>query len=106
MAFGLQVKPVFPLAIFDPHTEAQLPNLLGSLELTGGLAFGMVVRAGVSKNISFETGLNQITRRYDISLANDTSGYSQKDQIRFVGYELPLLAMVYIRLGRRRSGRS
>jgi hypothetical protein len=95
------VKPVFPLAFFDPHTVVKQPHLSGALDLSGGLAFGMVVRGGVSKSISFETGISQITRRYDISLANDTSGYSDQGQIRFVGYEMPLLAMVYIRLGRK-----
>ncbi len=97
----MQLKPVLPLSFFDPITRVKTSALNGSMELTGGLAFGMMVRTGVSKNISFETGINQIIRRYDVSIANDTTGYAETDKLRFVGYEIPLLAMVYIRLGQR-----
>lgn len=99
--FGLQVKPVIPLSFFDPLVTVEAPPLRGSMELTGGLAFGMVVRHGLTKSISFETGINQITRRYDFGVANDTSGYDEIGQLRYVGYEIPLLAMVYIRLGQK-----
>lgn len=95
------MKPVIPFSFFDPVTKLDRPSLHGQLELNGGLAFGMVVRAGITKSISFETGIDQITRRYDLSLANDTTGYQATDQIRFVGYEVPALLMIYIRLGER-----
>ncbi len=98
---GLQAKPVIPFTFFDPVTTLEAPPLNGSLELTGGFAFGMVVRAGITKSISFETGINQITRRFDAALANDTNGYAITDQVRLIGYEIPALAMVYIRLGER-----
>jgi hypothetical protein len=99
--FGIQAKPVVPLAFFDPLTTVDQPPLHGTVELDGGFAFGMVVRRGLSKAVSLETGINQITRRYDFSVSNDTSGYSEGSQVRYVGYEIPLLAMVYIRLGER-----
>ncbi len=98
---GLQVKPVLPLSFFEPISELKAPPLLGSLELTGGVAFGMMVRTGITKSISLETGINQINRSYDILVKNDTTPYSATDRIRFVGYEIPMLAMVYIRLGQR-----
>ncbi|MBL8001092.1 MAG: hypothetical protein JNL05_03940 [Flavobacteriales bacterium] len=99
--FGIQVKPVIPFGFFDPITTVEAPPLRGEVELTGGLGFGMVVRHGITRSISLETGINQITRRYDFTIANDTSGYSEGSQVRYVGYELPVLAMVYIRLGER-----
>lgn len=98
---GLQAKPVIPFTFFDPVTRLDAPPLSGSVELIGGFAFGMVVRAGLTKSISFETGINQITRRFDVAIANDTNGYAITDRIRLVGYEVPALAMVYIRLGER-----
>ncbi len=98
---GLQAKPVIPFTFFDPVTQLEVPPLNGTVELTGGFAFGMVVRAGITKSISLETGINQITRRFDVAFANDTNGYAIKDQLRLIGYEIPVLAMVYIRLGER-----
>ena len=98
---GLQAKPVIPFTFFDPVTRVDVPPLLGTAELTGGFAFGMMVRAGITKSISIETGINQITRRFDVAIANDTNGYAVQDNVRFIGYEVPALAMVYIRLGER-----
>ncbi|HRP00748.1 MAG TPA: hypothetical protein PLN54_15060, partial [Flavobacteriales bacterium] len=59
---GLQVKPVLPLEFFDPLTTMQREHLTGEVELTGGLAFGMSMRVGISDLFSLETGLGQITR--------------------------------------------
>lgn len=97
--FGMQVKPVFPLPYFDPVVNLEQPHLTGKIELTGGFAFGMSVRVGLTKTISIETGLGQIKRRYSFSMANDTSGYSESSEVRYIGYELPINALVHIRLG-------
>jgi hypothetical protein len=99
--FGLQAKPVIPFTFFDPVTVFERPHIQGSLELTGGFAFGMVVRTGLTKSISLETGINQITRRYDFNIANDTNGYTDAGKLRYIGYEIPVMALVYIRLGER-----
>lgn len=99
--FGIQVKPVIPLEFFDPLTTVERENLQGTIELTGGFAFGMNIRVGITKAVSIETGIGQITRRYNFSLRNDTSGFFGQDQVRYVGYEIPLTGLVYIRLGER-----
>lgn len=99
--FGLQVKPVFALPYFETLTEMRRPNLTGSVELNGGLAFGMSVRVGLTRTISLETGIGQIQRRYTFGLVNDTSGYREQGRVRYVGYEIPLTALAYIRTGER-----
>jgi hypothetical protein len=97
--FGLQVKPVFPLAYFDPITTIEQEHLTGTVELDGGYAFGMSVRVGLTNTISLETGLGQIQRRYSFTMVNDTSGYTDGSNFRYVGYEIPITGLVYIRLG-------
>lgn len=97
--FGIQVKPVFPVSYFDPTIQLEREDLQGNVTLNGGYAFGMSVRVGLTKAISLETGLGQINRRYSFSLTNDTSGYSETSDVKYVGYELPVTALVYIRLG-------
>lgn len=99
--FGVQVKPVIPFSFFEPVSNLQREHLTSSLELTGGFAFGMTVRTGITKAISFEVGIDQITRRYDFAIANDTNGYAEAGKLRFVGYEVPITLLVYIRLGER-----
>jgi hypothetical protein len=97
--FGIQAKPVIPFRFFDPLTTAERPNVRGEIELDGGFAFGMSVRVGITNAVSLETGIGQIQRRYDFRLMNDTSGYVDGDQVRYVGYEIPITGLVYIRLG-------
>ncbi|MCW5898924.1 MAG: hypothetical protein KIT10_06605 [Flavobacteriales bacterium] len=98
---GLQLKPVIPFQFFDPLTTVEAPSLRGSIELTGGLAYGMSIRVGLTNTVSLETGIAQITRRYQFSVANDTTGYLGSDRVRYVGYEVPVMGLVYIRLGER-----
>lgn len=99
--FGLQFKPVIPFGFFEPVTTFQRPHVNATLELNGGQAFGMLVRTGLSKSISLEVGLDQITRRYQFTMANDSAGYNDSGSLRYVGYELPVTCLVYIRLGER-----
>lgn len=99
--FGVQAKPVFPLSYFDPSISLEREHLRGTVTLDGGFAFGMNVRVGLTRMLSLETGLGQIQRRYSFSIANDTSGYAEGSEVRYVGYELPLVLLVYLRLGER-----
>ena len=95
------MKPVIPLDFFDPLTKVGEPPLSGSVELTGGYAFGMLVRTGITKSVSLEVGIDQIQRRYDFRIVNDTAGYDDGEKLRWVGYEIPVVGLVYVRLGER-----
>lgn len=97
--FGIQVKPVVPLEYFDPSVTAEREHLSCGMELTGGFAFGMSVRVGITNAISLETGLGSIRRNYNLTIANDTSMYNETGSLRYTGYELPVTGLVYIRLG-------
>jgi hypothetical protein len=99
--FGIQVKPVIPLDYFDPSITVEREHLTGTIALTGGYSFGMNVRVGISNTISLETGISQINRNYGFDLVNDTSGYAEGSTFRYIGYEIPVVALVYIRLGER-----
>lgn len=98
---GLQVKPVLAVDYFDPEVTAQREHLRFSVALQGGIAYGMSVRVGLGRMLSLETGLGQIQRRYRFSAVNDTSGFDRSGSFRYIGYELPLAALVYLRLGER-----
>jgi hypothetical protein len=99
--FGVQIKPIVPLAFFDPITRIDTGRLTGQVELRGGYALGMLVRQGVSPAISIEAGINLVERNYQLAATNDTNGISGRAALRWVGYEIPLLGLVYLRLGER-----
>lgn len=98
---GLRVKPVVPFTYFDKDVEARIEHARYSLSLEGGFAFGMNVRVGLTNTFSLETGLGQIQRRFQYGIENDTNGYAERAPIRYTGYELPVMGLVFIRLGER-----
>lgn len=97
--FGLRVKPVVPFTYFDKDAVADAEHVRYTLSLEGGFAFGMNVRVGLTKALSVETGLGQIQRRFSYGIQNDTSGYAERAPIRYTGFELPVMGLVFIRLG-------
>lgn len=96
---GLMVKPVVPFTYFDKDATAEIEHVNYGISLEGGFAFGMNVRVGLTNMISLETGLGQIQRRFSYRITNDTSGYDETARIRYTGYELPVMGLVFIRLG-------
>lgn len=98
---GVMVKPVVPFTYFDKDAAAEIEHARFGISLEGGFAFGMNVRVGLNNTISLETGLGQIQRRFSYSVDNDTSGYAETARIRYTGYELPVMGLVFIRLGER-----
>lgn len=95
---GFQVKPVFSSDYFKtgPKT-AEFRTALSAVELKSGYCVGMVIRRGFSNKISLETGINYTRRNYEIAVKD--SAMSVIDNFKFIGYEIPLSLLVYIRLG-------
>ncbi|MFN3875128.1 MAG: hypothetical protein ACK4L7_04360 [Flavobacteriales bacterium] len=98
---GLQLKPVIAVDYFQPKVTAEQEHLRFEVDLRGGIAYGMSVRVGLSNTLSLETGLGQIQRRFAFRAINDTAGYEGVGSFRWVGYELPVALLVYLRLGER-----
>jgi hypothetical protein len=60
---------------------------------------GMVIRRGLNKNWSFETGINLVQRNYTLTFDHPILEEKQELDFRFIGYEIPLQGMIYVRLG-------
>ena len=95
---GLQIKPIFRGAFF---TAGDIEMTQDSVNFTvaSGLGFsgGMIVRKGITKNLSIETGINYVKRVYTISI--EDSVFTGESKFRIIGYEIPILALIYIRIG-------
>jgi len=100
-AFGIQFKPIFPLSIVNTdgqHIKDELNNTELDIIIERGYSIGAVIRIGLSKRWSLETGINYIRRNYSFKLSSpdfENSGAS----IRLTGYEIPITAMIFVRLG-------
>lgn len=98
--FGIQYKPIIPNSIIGTYYQEFNSGILqASIQQKLGHSFGMVIRRGITDLISFETGLEITQRKFDLNFAVEDSGYSAKDQVGFVGYEIPFKALIFIRLG-------
>lgn len=97
--FGLQVRPVFPTNfIGSPITE--MSNDLYSTSLTQkmGYSFGGTVRAGVTKLIAIETGINFTQRNFDIAISVPDSNIFGRNTLSFIQYDIPINALIYVQL--------
>ena len=64
-----------------------------------GMNFGMVIRKGFTKSLSLETGINFLQRNYDLSVTDLDSNFTGGASFKLVNYEIPVLGLVYVRLG-------
>lgn len=97
--FGVQLRPFFPTN-FIGSSQLSL-NQDGFFSLTQqrmGFSWGATVRAGITKLIAIETGINQTTRHFDIDMSVPDSNSFASDQLTFVEYDLPVNALFYIQL--------
>lgn len=100
ITFGLQFKPLVPSTFFrfgdirfsgDSIEYSISPNL--------SYSGGMVIRKGFTRNFSFETGINFIRRNFDLTAREEKSGFNALRNFSVIGYEVPLLGLLYIRIG-------
>ncbi len=97
---GLQFKPILPSTIMQTGQQnADSLNSTFQLDPKFGYGFGMIVRRGLSKMWSIEAGINFVQRNYNIAAADTDSIFSETDDFRFIGYEFPVSALIYIQLG-------
>lgn len=96
--FGLQIKPIIPSNLFRAGEETLLrSNFEYSVEQRLGYSFGGVIRRGFTDWFTMETGISAVRRNFTAGVgavggSQDTTGFS------IVGYEIPVLGMVYVKL--------
>ena len=85
--FGLQVKPMVPSKFFGTGPEfATSESLSISFTPKFGLNLGMVIRRGLTKNWSFETGINMVQRNYELEFQHPFLKSNQLLKFRYIGY--------------------
>lgn len=101
--FGVQLRPTFPNAYLKTEgVTATAENYLVQSSTQPGISFGAVLRKPIGKFWNIETGLNFTRRNYQFDFNYDFNGINVQNtqQMTFIGYELPIQALVYVRLGK------
>ncbi len=100
--FGIQLKPIIPAEFIGTGPEViETEDFSVRMTPKTGVNFGMIVRKGITKNLTFETGINLIQRNYELKFMHSLLPKSQLLRFRLIGYELPLQGVVYVRLGKK-----
>jgi hypothetical protein len=96
---GIQLKPMIPSKYFGTGTEnAEIEDLKVSFEPNPGLNFGMVVRRGLSRNWSIESGICMVQRNFTLSYKHPQLPEERQLRFRYIAYEIPIQAMVFVKL--------
>jgi len=94
---GIQYKPVYTIDFLNTKAEAVIQNGVNfSVGLHSGYAAGMVIRRGITDTYSIEGGINYVKRTYSVNISE--GNFSSESTFRIIGYEIPLSALIYIRL--------
>jgi hypothetical protein len=100
--FGLMVKPIIPSNILragDVSIKSERSNINLNMSQKLGYSFGMIIRMGITKNWTFETGLNYTKRNFSVNLVDDDLLFDDNLDFAIFGYELPFMAILNIQLG-------
>ena len=98
---GVQFKPIISSDFIGTGPqEEQIEDINYTITPRSGYAFGMVIRKGLTKQISLETGINYTRKSFDLSIVDDLSEKDIDDDFTYVIYEIPVTGLIYVQLGR------
>jgi hypothetical protein len=99
---GIQLKPMIPSKYLGTGTEdAEVDGLQVHFEPNVGLNFGMVVRRGLTRNWSVESGICMVQRNYTLHFNHPELSSEEELRFRFIAYEIPMQALVFVKLSDR-----
>lgn len=99
---GFQVRPVIASGFLGAGEISATDRIFkSSIKPILGYTFGMVIRRGLTRKISIETGINYIRRNYSLICVDDSLNFTDKSDFGIVSYEIPIQCLIYIRLGER-----
>ncbi len=101
---GVEFKALLNPTVFNLDSVVLIDsgeNFRAVYNYAGGFGFGGIVRVKLTEFWNVETGINYTRRRYDFTITDLDSVYEGSTEIRVVGYEIPLKALVYIQMGKK-----
>jgi len=97
---GFQYKPIFASSFFSTGEKTISQNGIDfSVSQKFGYCAGMVLRRGITKRFSFETGINYVKRNFGMSITDTT--FTGKSDFTIIGYEIPVQLLVFIQTSKR-----
>ena len=104
--FGIQIKPILPAKYIGQKNYTFSTNNSDSIQYSSsinqktGYSFGGTVRAGISKLIAIETGINFYQRNFNLNVDVPDSNIFVQNDISFINYGIPINVIFYIPLSK------
>jgi hypothetical protein len=99
---GVQFKPILSSSFINTGPQSQeIEDINYTITPGSGYAFGMVIRKGLTKSISLETGINYTRKSFDLRITDDFSVLDIEDQFSYIMFEIPVTGLIYVQLGRK-----
>ena len=96
--FGLQYKPIVPAAYFDADKiSVEWDNFQFDLSPRYSYSLGMLIRRGLNKTFSLETGINYIDRNYRLIVNNTSISLDDFTDFSLRAYEIPYQLLTNVR---------
>ena len=97
--FGFQYKAIFPARfIGEPELFLEKDGFESITKQKRGYSIGGTVRAGVTKLIAIETGINITQRNFNIDFSLADSNIFNTSTLSFIEYDIPINGLIYIQL--------
>jgi len=97
---GFQYKPMLVSSFFNTAKRSLTQNNINfSVGQQSGYCAGMIIRRGFKKNISMEFGINYVKRNYKLEIQDTT--FSGKSTFTIIGYEIPVMGMIFLRVAKK-----
>ena len=100
LTVGLQFRPIIPITFINSDQQSRVGDGFEySIDPKFGYSAGINVRYGLTNRVSLESGLGFVQRNYDINMKTDV--HEVDTSFGIIGYELPVMALVFIPLSKR-----
>lgn len=97
---GIQLRPMIPSKFFGTGPAYQnSDSISATLYNHLGWNAGVVLRQGLNKMWSIETGISMVQRNYKMNFESQRFHFNQSLSYQMIGYEIPLQALIYVQLG-------
>ncbi|MEK6615570.1 MAG: hypothetical protein AABZ32_05600 [Bacteroidota bacterium] len=97
---GFQYKPIFSSAFFSTGEKTISQNGIDfSVSQKFGYCTGMVLRRGITKRFSVETGINYVKRNFALSITD--TPFTGKSNFTIIGYEIPVQVLIFLQASKK-----
>ncbi len=102
LTLGVELRTLLNPNVFNLDSTVLIDpaqNFRAVYRYSGGFGFGGILRIKLTDLWNIETGINYTRRNYSIRIDDLQTPFNDNTEVRLVGYEIPLKALIYVQLG-------